>query len=505
MDERAPPSATDGGNDGLARSDRSFEWPRRTLVWDSAIRLFHWSLVGLVVTAWFTGGSGARLHEIAGYAVAALLVFRFVWGMAGTPYARFWNFIYSPVAIVRYLVDLLRGRATHYVGHNPAGGVMVFLLLTLLVVITATGVMQMSTAYYGVVWVETVHHYAANTLAGLIPLHVLGVVVSSFLHRENLLAAMIHGYKPVQVSTADAMPREETRHVELSNRVLASQGFAFATFLLASGIYYGVAVTGGRQSIPVETTQPTATDSGVAKEATASLSERDKQDYAAGGPDAPSKAWLLSSGGRIYDNWFATIGVPGPKETHPTWPATDTSLKGEATWRCKSCHGWDYLGRDGQLGRGGPKAPPLVKTQRSVQSIMAMLGNDTHRFSNEQLPEHARYRVAVFLKEGLHSAGRYVTAEGDIKGDPAAGRAAFQTLCAACHGFDGKMRKLGPSALPGYTGAPFYVGTKAANNPIEVLHKIRNGHPGAIMISLRAFPIEFAANILAFARTLPRN
>lgn len=83
------------------------------------------------------------------------------------------------------------------------------------------------------------------------------------------------------------------------------------------------------------------------------------------------------------------------------------------------------------------------------------------------------------------------------------GREAYQNVCAAYHGFDGKARRLGLSADPTYQGDPMYVGSKAKSVPIEMLHKIRNGHPGAVMVSLQSLPMQAAVDILPYVRTLP--
>ena len=88
---------------------------------------------------------------------------------------------------------------------------------------------------------------------------------------------------------------------------------------------------------------------------------------------------------------------------------------------------------------------------------------------------------------------------GDVKGDPAKGAPVFQTTCASCHGFDGRALNWGDDKEPGF------VGTEANANPWEVLHKIRNGHPGVEMISLRAFDIQTSVDLLAYTKTLPEK
>ena len=164
-------------------------------VWDPVVRLFHWSLVIAFTVAWLTGDELKRVHEGAGYAIVGLLVIRIVWGLVGTSYASFSNFIYRPSTILNFLFDTIRFRAKRYLGHNPAGGAMVIALLTTLAATTATGIMMTSDTYWGVEWVENVHETAANLALVLVGLHLAGVFVASIEHRENLVAAMITGRK----------------------------------------------------------------------------------------------------------------------------------------------------------------------------------------------------------------------------------------------------------------------------------------------------------------------
>jgi mono/diheme cytochrome c family protein len=225
-----------------------------------------------------------------------------------------------------------------------------------------------------------------------------------------------------------------------------------------------------------------------------------------GGPEQPSQLWVMASGGRLYDRWYAALGKKGLTTNHPSWPSDNTNLSGADTWRCKNCHGWGYLGRDGHL-RSGAGATGIRGLQRarglSVEALVAILADDTHRFTDDLIPGHAKQRLAAFVSQGQHNVAQHFYPSGEVKGNAVAGRNLFQTLCAACHGFDGKARKLGGSGNPGYAGKPYYVGTKARDGPIEVLHKIRNGHPGAPMISLRGLGMQSALDVLAHARQLP--
>ncbi len=183
-------------------------------VWDPLVRIFHWSLVAGFTTAYFVEDDRLALHVQAGYLVLILVAIRVIWGLIGSRHARFGDFVRGPATILHYLNDLLRGQAERYLGHNPAGGAMIVLLL---LAVTATGVSGLF--LYGVQelsgplagWVsgfppamahelEEVHEFCANLTLGLIGIHIGGVIVASLLHRENLIAAMISGRKRSHLS-----------------------------------------------------------------------------------------------------------------------------------------------------------------------------------------------------------------------------------------------------------------------------------------------------------------
>jgi cytochrome b len=178
-------------------------------VWDPLVRLFHWLLVAAFFTAYFSEDDWQDVHVIAGYTVFGLIAFRLLWGLAGTGYARFSNFVYPPGTVLAYLRDLPVRKAARFIGHNPAGGAMIIMLLLSLLVTTASGI-----AYYGAdqwqgplaglmknadeFWVEALketHEISANFTLTLVVIHVLGVVGESWLHKENLVYAMVHGRK----------------------------------------------------------------------------------------------------------------------------------------------------------------------------------------------------------------------------------------------------------------------------------------------------------------------
>lgn len=164
-------------------------------VWDAFVRVFHWSLAGLFLFCFATGDLWQHPHEWAGYAIAALVGGRVVWGLIGPAHARFSDFLYRPAVIVGFLRDSLRLRARRYLGHNPAGGAMVIALLVATTVICATGVMMGMDAFWGEEWVEDLHVGTTWLAIALIVLHLGGVILASIEHRENLVLSMLTGRK----------------------------------------------------------------------------------------------------------------------------------------------------------------------------------------------------------------------------------------------------------------------------------------------------------------------
>lgn len=169
--------------------------PATVKVWDPFVRVFHWSLAGLFLLAYATADEIENVHLVAGYAIAGLVVLRVAWGFLGPPHARFASFVRSPRAVVSYLRDVALMRAPRHLGHNPAGGAMVVALLLMLAGTAVTGHLMTTDAYWGSEALEDVHEVLANLTVGLVVAHVLGVLVASFEHRENLVAAMFTGRK----------------------------------------------------------------------------------------------------------------------------------------------------------------------------------------------------------------------------------------------------------------------------------------------------------------------
>lgn len=178
-----------------AEASRASAGARRVLVWDVPVRVFHWLMVLCFVGAYFTAESERwrLLHVTLGYTMAGLVAFRILWGLIGTRYARFSNFVRRPKDVARYVGSIVRGRPEHFMGHNPAGAVAIVLLLTLAVVITASGWATYNDIGGG--WLEEVHEFAGNLMLAVVGVHIAGVLVSSWLHHENLVGAIIDGRK----------------------------------------------------------------------------------------------------------------------------------------------------------------------------------------------------------------------------------------------------------------------------------------------------------------------
>lgn len=212
---------------------------KQVVVWDSFIRFFHWSLLLLFVVAYVTGDDKGPLHRYAGYALLLLVIARIWWGFRGTKHALFSDFICSPAIGLNYLKELVSGKPTHYIGHNPAAAWMILLLLASSIITCLTGyaahtvkkginplgsgntISIVGTAYADddeeerhqgkhkgrerhndgksddesdSVW-DDVHEISAQFMLILIFLHIAGVAVSSKVHNENLVKGIITGKK----------------------------------------------------------------------------------------------------------------------------------------------------------------------------------------------------------------------------------------------------------------------------------------------------------------------
>ncbi len=169
---------------------------KRILVWDAPTRAFHWLQALAFLGAYLTSDSEKYrdIHIALGYIMLGLIVFRLLWGFVGTRYARFSSFLFTPSVIFGYLGTLIRRKSAHFLGHNPAGSVSVWLLLSLGLLLGVSGVLALQDDASDAV-IE-LHDMTTDIMLVVIGLHILGVIVSSVMHRENLVRAMVVGTKP---------------------------------------------------------------------------------------------------------------------------------------------------------------------------------------------------------------------------------------------------------------------------------------------------------------------
>ena len=194
--------------------------------WDLALRVFHWLLVTFFCISYLTSDIEDSIHPYSGYVIIGLLCFRIIWGFVGGKHARFADFIYTRQQIINYAKGMMSGKLPQHEGHNPVASLMVFALLASLIVTTFSGLKaygeeghgplaaqstftiiaeaQASASYekngkeheheHESIW-EEVHEFFANFTVFLIVLHIMGVIISSRLEKQNLVKAMITGHK----------------------------------------------------------------------------------------------------------------------------------------------------------------------------------------------------------------------------------------------------------------------------------------------------------------------
>ncbi len=178
-------------------------------IWDVFIRIFHWSLVFAFAVAYFTEDDYQQIHVYSGYTILGLLTFRILWGFIGSEHAKFRSFMVKPSVAIAYLKNLKNKDSKRYVGHNPAGAMMVMALMFSLTATVILGLLVYGAEEFSGPFafltanvsqsmahtLEELHEFFANFTLFLIFLHVLGVLFSSHHHKENLTASMVHGKK----------------------------------------------------------------------------------------------------------------------------------------------------------------------------------------------------------------------------------------------------------------------------------------------------------------------
>jgi cytochrome b len=164
-------------------------------VWDPFVRLFHWSLTLSIAIAWLSTEEWRWAHEAAGYVSGVLVLARIFWGFLGARYARFAQFVRPPSTVVAYLTAIFSGTERRYLGHNPAGGAMIVTLLAGIAATATTGWLLTTDLFWGSRPMALLHSLCGDAVVILVGGHVMGVVFASRRHRENLVRAMVTGFK----------------------------------------------------------------------------------------------------------------------------------------------------------------------------------------------------------------------------------------------------------------------------------------------------------------------
>ena len=202
------------------------------LVWDMSVRVFHWLLVISFAGAWLTAESEAQqmLHYAFGYTACALILFRIVWGVIGTRYARFTHFIKGPTDTWHHIKLLFTGKSSlrfgSNLGHNPAGALAMLSLMVLVLLIGTTGYWIVKD-FYGD-FMSDAHETIAHIALGVVIIHVIAAIIMSFMQKENLVRAMVTGKKQGTHSQAIRGPLNLVG-------ILLVLGWAYLMFLIYSG------------------------------------------------------------------------------------------------------------------------------------------------------------------------------------------------------------------------------------------------------------------------------
>ena len=205
----------------------------------------------------------------------------------------------------------------------------------------------------------------------------------------------------------------------------------------------------------------------------------------------------VARGARLYDKFFAENRSAKPEINHPAYANKAGKYDKDASWRCKECHGWDYRGKDGAYA-GGAHATGIAgitaAAGKDPAAIVSVLRNPTHAYTEKQLSTRDANDLALFVSKGQVDTTKYIdVATKRAKGDAAKGEVYFNTVCAGCHGLDGKKVKDAPAL------------GSVANNAAEMLHKVLNGQPGESMPALRALDPQISVDIVSYLPQLPKE
>jgi len=208
----------------------------------------------------------------------------------------------------------------------------------------------------------------------------------------------------------------------------------------------------------------------------------------------------IARGGMLYDKWYGVTKATPPNETHPSYASSKGKRKGKGTWRCKECHGWDYMGKDGAYAKGSHFSGIVGmrgSAGGSMDSVVASLKGDAHMLG-DHISSADLNAIAAFVTKGQLDMDQYIERSSKkAKGNLMNGERIYKTTCAKCHGMDGKEINFGNEKKS------VFLGTVSNGNPWETLHKIRMGQPDEDMSAMIAFPVQSQVDVLAYSQTLP--
>ncbi len=202
--------------------------------------------------------------------------------------------------------------------------------------------------------------------------------------------------------------------------------------------------------------------------------------------------FLLSLGGKLYDDFWTILDVLPPEDRNPALKGA-LSVSRADTWRCVTCHGWDYSG----VTIGDRQFPGLQQLAgANPELVKKKLRDPAHPFPAAQITDVAMDILALFVTQGQYRRSDYISGTGVSVGNPEFGRDIFEGACISCHQLDGRRY------LKGEKGDRSSLGWVSRNRPTQALHKILNGVPAAEMLSLRFLSDIQIADLLAYLQSL---
>lgn len=219
----------------------------------------------------------------------------------------------------------------------------------------------------------------------------------------------------------------------------------------------------------------------------------------------PWNTTSISRGGQLYDKYWSVTGGAAPTGNHMLYPS-DGVGSGENTWRCKECHGWDYIGKDGRYSSGSHYTgiDGLYPASRTKWQAFVEIKDD-HGYGEGELSDSDIWDLVAFYRDGMYDINFILNPDGSFNGSTVNGQALYENgigggaSCASCHGLDGLNE-----ITPGFTDFPGFI---ANDNPQEFAHKVFFGQPGTSMVITfdNGATLTNVADLSAWAQTLPQN